>query len=35
MKVIQARQAALDTEVANIQQLLKDLTELQNSWQAV
>ena len=35
MKVIQASQAKLDTEVANIQELLKDLAELRNSWQAV
>jgi len=35
MKVIQVRQATLDTEVANIQQLLEDLAELRNSCQAV
>ena len=35
MKVTQARQATLDTEVANIQQLLNDLAELRNNWQAV
>jgi len=35
MKVIQAKQATLDTEVANIQELLKDLPELRNNWQAV
>jgi len=35
MKVIQARQTTLDTEVANIQELLKDLAELRNNWQAV
>jgi len=35
MKVIQATQATLDTEVANIQELLKDLAELRNIWQAV
>jgi len=33
--VIQARQATLDTEVANIQELLKDSTELRKKWQAV
>jgi len=35
MKVIQARQATLDTEVSNIQELLKDVAELRNNWQAV
>jgi len=35
MKVIQARQATLDTEVGYIQELLKYLAELQNNWQAV
>jgi len=35
MKVIQARQATLDTEVCYIQELLKDLAELRNNWQAV
>jgi len=34
MKVIQARQTTLDTEVANIQEL-KYLAELRNNWQAV
>jgi len=35
MKVIQARQATSDTEVANIQKLLKDLAELRHNWQSV
>jgi len=35
MKVIQARQATLGTEVVNIQKLLKDLAELRQNWQAV
>jgi len=35
MEVIQARQATLDTEVGWIQELVKDLAELRNSWQAV
>jgi len=34
MKVIQARQATLDTEVANIPELLEDLAELRHNWQS-
>jgi len=35
MKVIQAKQATLHTEVADIQEMQKDLAELRNNWQAV
>jgi len=35
MKVVQARQATLDAEVANVQERLKDLVEMRNNWQAV
>jgi len=35
MKFIQARQATLHTEVANIHEILKGLAELRNNWQAV
>jgi len=35
MKVIHVMQGTLNTEVANIQEILKDLDELRNNWQAV
>ena len=35
MKVIQARQATLDVELANVDELIKDLLELRNNWQCI